>query len=144
MTDAIRPDTYALFLADTQIWYCLSCGIWQILWRHPYIWWIIKKRHRTQQIVVHTAVIYYDQRIQSKIRERKRHVGQSQGNQAQASEGPSQWSHRGHTQFSSKGLWLYEVLPTREVHWGPCIQSFYIKGWWVGSLCLAHAKILDC
>ena len=43
----------------------------------------------------------------------------------------------------ARGCDMYEVLPTREVHWGPHIQRFNMKGWLVGSLCLAHAKNLD-
>ena len=50
-------------------------------------------------------------------------MGQSRGNQAQASRNPSQWSHRGHHSLA-RSCDVYEMLPTREVHWRLRTQSF--------------------
>lgn len=44
------------------------------LWDHPHGWWFTKKTHRTQYVVIITAMVHNNKWIQSQISRRKRHM----------------------------------------------------------------------
>lgn len=65
---------------------------------HSKVWLFMRRTHRTQHIVLLSAIIYYGERIQSIIHKGKRCMGQSlEETRHELPRVFSQWSYIGHT-----------------------------------------------
>lgn len=92
MSDALRPDTCAVFLADTQVLVLLLLGDKVGSSEAP----LCLMNHQediqdSADIGTHSYNLLW-QKDTEQDQQRERHMGQSWGNQAQASKSPSQWS----------------------------------------------------
>lgn len=77
---------------------------------HSQILWFTRKTHRTQHRVILMAMIYFRERIWSKISKRKRCMGQSpEETRHKLPRVFFQWSHTGHAQlpgnYLGQNLW---------------------------------------
>lgn len=95
---------------------------------HLHIWWFPRKNHRTQHLVLLTAMTHYDERRQSKIRKEK--GAWCKGNQVWASKNsPPRGVTKGLLKSPSKRLWHHvKCCQTRKLirDWVPKVS---IDGW---------------
>ena len=92
MTDAIRPDTCAVFLADTQLLVLLLLGDKVGSLEAPLC--LMNHQEDTQDSAdsgTHSYNLLW-QKDTEQDQQREKTQGENWGNQAQASKNPSQWS----------------------------------------------------